>query len=324
MRKLFAVAAIASLALAVIGCSATPPKPTGCAVVKAGAVSRAVSVSGPYGKDPQVSASFPLSATKTTQRSVVIAGSGAVVKRGDRVALDFEMYNATSGKVLTSTRFEGQPITFALTTQSKVLAGIIDTVSCTRVGSRVVGVIPPSAGFGAAGSSKLGVGKKDSLVLIADVVSIQPALPAPLATPSGIAQSPLPGFPTVTVDKKGVPTVSVPPEPAPTKYEAETLIQGTGDRVKTDTNVVVDYQALNWRTGKIVDGRDTWATGHTAVFNTGVSIPGFARAVEGQPVGSRVLVVLPPSLGYGTNGQPSLGVKGTDDLVFLIDILGTE
>ena len=325
MRKLVAVTAIAGLALAIVGCTATPPpKATGCVTAKAGAVSRAITVSGPYGKDPQVSASFPLAATKTTQRSVVTEGTGAVVKRGDRVDLDFEMYNATSGKVLTSTRFESQPITFSLTKQSKVLAGIIDTVACTRVGSRVVGVIPPPDGFGKAGSAKLGIGAKDSLVLIADVVSIQPAPPVPLTTPSGVEQSPLPGFPTVTVSKKGVPTVSIPSGPAPAKFQSETLIQGTGAKVKTDVNVVVNYQALNWRTGKIVDGRDTWAAGHTAVFNTGVSIMGFARAVEGQTVGSRVLVVIPPSLGYGAKGQPTLGIQGTDDLVFLIDILGTD
>ena len=316
---------LAGLALTLTACTSTaPPKATGCVPAKAGAVSSAVTVTGPYGKDPQVATSFPVATPKTTQRSVTIAGTGAVVRKGQRVDLDFEMYNGTTGKVVTSTRFEGQPVTFTLTAASKILPGITSTVACSRIGSRVVGVIPPSQGFGAAGSTKLGIGAKDPLVLIADVVSIQPAPPAPLSTPSGVTQSPLPGFPSVTVSKKGVPSVSIPAGPAPAKFQAETLIEGDGPRVKTDVNVIVDYQALNWRTGKVIDGRDTWLTGHTATFNTGVSIPGFARAVEGQPVGSRVLVVIPPSLGYGTDGQPTLGITGTDDLVFLIDILGTN
>jgi len=320
--RMLAAVAIAGLALALAGCTAAPPKAAGC--VSAGSASRAVSVSGPYGKDPRVSASFPIKAPKTTQRSVVSAGTGTTVHRGDRVELDFEIYNGTSGKVLTSTRFEGQPVTFNLTTAAKVLPGIIDTVVCSRIGSRVVGVIPPVDAFGKVGSSKLGVGARDSLVLIADVVSIVPAPPAPLSTPSGIEQSPLPGFPTVSADKKGVPVVSIPAGPAPTRFQEETLIQGDGAKIGSAVNVIVNYQALNWRTGKIVDGRDTWLTDHTAIFNTGVSIPGFARAVEGQPVGSRVLVVIPPSLAYGKAGLPSLGIRGSDDLVFLIDILGTD
>jgi peptidylprolyl isomerase len=323
LRTSWAVVAVAGLTLALAACTAAaPPKAPGC--VSAGSASRAISVSGPYGKDPQVSATFPIKAPRSTQRSVVSAGTGAVVRRGDRVDLDFEMYNGTSGKVLTSTRFEGQPVTFTLTKASKVLGGIIDTVACSRVGSRVVGVIPPTDAFGKAGSTKLGVGAADSLVLIADVVSIVPAPPAPLSTPSGIEQSPLPGFPTVSLGRKGVPVVSIPAAPAPAEFEAETLILGQGAKVHADVNVIVNYQALNWRTGKIVDGRDTWLTGHTAIFNTGVSIPGFARAVEGQPVGSRVLVVIPPSLGYKAAGQPTLGIRGSDDLVFLIDILGTD
>lgn len=324
MRKVLATLAIAGLALAVVGCTATPPRVSGCVAARTGAVSKAVTVSGAYGKDPQVQASFPVATPKTTQRSIVIAGTGAVVHAGARVNLDFEVYDGKTGKIITSTRFEGQPVTFSLTAASKVITGITQTVSCARVGSRVVGVIPPSQGFGKAGSAKLGIGATDPLVLIADIVSIQPAPPKPLSTPSGIEQSPLPGFPSVTVSSKGVPRVHIPAGPVPAKFEAETLIAGDGPRVPTDVNVIVDYQALNWSTGKIVSGRDTWLTGHTASFNTGVSIAGFARAVEGAHVGSRVLVVIPPSLGYGTAGQPSLGITGTDDLVFLIDILGTD
>jgi peptidylprolyl isomerase len=33
-------------------------------------------------------------------------------------------------------------------------------------------------------------------------------------------------------------------------------------------------------------------------------------------------VVIPPALGYGTSGNSQAGILGTDDLVFLVDILG--
>ena len=40
----------------------------------------------------------------------------------------------------------------------------------------------------------------------------------------------------------------------------------------------------------------------------------------GKPVGSRVLLVVPPADGYGAAGSPPK-IKGTDTLVFVVDIL---
>ena len=58
---------------------------------------------------------------------------------------------------------------------------------------------------------------------------------------------------------------------------------------------------------------------------------GWARAVPrptrgeaglvGVPVGSRVMLVIPPQDGYGSAGQASVGIKGTDTLVFVVDVL---
>ncbi|HET9970969.1 MAG TPA: FKBP-type peptidyl-prolyl cis-trans isomerase, partial [Streptosporangiaceae bacterium] len=38
-------------------------------------------------------------------------------------------------------------------------------------------------------------------------------------------------------------------------------------------------------------------------------------------VGSRVLLSIPPAQGYGTAGASQVGIKGTDSLVFVVDIL---
>ena len=39
-------------------------------------------------------------------------------------------------------------------------------------------------------------------------------------------------------------------------------------------------------------------------------------------MGSRVLLIIPPSDGYGSAGQSQAGIKGTDTLVFVVDIVG--
>jgi FKBP-type peptidyl-prolyl cis-trans isomerase len=82
-----------------------------------------------------------------------------------------------------------------------------------------------------------------------------------------------------------------------------------------DTGVV-------WRTGKVFDS--SWARGfpESFVLGAGQVIPGWEAGLNGLRVGSRVLLILPPRLGYGQAGDPP-DVGGHDTLVFVIDILGT-
>ena len=51
-------------------------------------------------------------------------------------------------------------------------------------------------------------------------------------------------------------------------------------------------------------------------------IPGWNKGLVGVPVGSRVMLVIPPADGYGKTGSPQAHIKGTDTLVFVVDILG--
>ena len=51
-------------------------------------------------------------------------------------------------------------------------------------------------------------------------------------------------------------------------------------------------------------------------------VKGWDQALVGQTVGSRVVMAIPPKLGYGAKGNKDAGIKGTDTLYFVIDILG--
>ena len=52
----------------------------------------------------------------------------------------------------------------------------------------------------------------------------------------------------------------------------------------------------------------------------GKLINGFVSGLVGKSVGDRVLIAIPPKDGYGQQGQPDAGIKGTDTLVFVIDV----
>jgi FKBP-type peptidyl-prolyl cis-trans isomerase len=103
----------------------------------------------------------------------------------------------------------------------------------------------------------------------------------------------------------------------PTELVLKVLKEGDGDTVQAGDSVTVDYQGTNWDTGKIFDqsyGKSP------ATFSTDQVVQGFGAALVGQKVGSQVVVSMPPKYGYGEAGNPDAGIKGTDSLLFVVDI----
>lgn len=323
MRKIAALVVVAALAATLTACSTgtTSASVKGCTPTKSGDASAAVTVSKNFGKTPTVKVKAPIESAKSTERTVITNGKGAVASAGKKVTADFVIYNGTTGKKLTSTGFDGQPVAFTMDAK-KFLPGLVKTLECSQVGTRVVGVIPPSDAFSSTGSTDLGIGAKDEMVFVADVKTVTAAPPAALKSAKGTAEAAQAGFPAAKFSSKGLPTITIPKTTQPSKFEEEVLIKGTGTKVPANSDVIVNYQLVLWRTGKVVAGNDTYASGSPATFNTGQVVPGFKKALEGQTVGSRVLVVIPPADGYGPTGSADAGIKGTDDLVFVVDILG--
>lgn len=317
MRKSAALLVALGLVVSLAACSPAAPKTgsgdtSGCV---AGAASSSVKVTGKYGALPKVTVK-PKTTAKNTQTTVLTKGTGKALKAGDRVNVEFSVYNGTTGKELTSTGFDKRPVAFAVD-KTKTPPGLAKALACSTLGSRLVVVVPPADAFGAAGSTDLGIGAKDTIVFVADLTSLVPAV---LPRAKGAAVAPKAGLPTVKLDSAGAPTITIPKAAQPKTLQIETLIKGTGKVVPASSQVTVNYQGSIWRTGQVFDS--SWASGTPASFSTDGVVKGFGQAIVGQTVGSQVLVVIPPKLGYGTGGNAQAGIKGTDDMIFVIDILG--
>jgi FKBP-type peptidyl-prolyl cis-trans isomerase len=317
VSKLLGAAALAGmLVFSLAACSSSSTTAAACTATKSGTASDSVKVSGKIGSKPTVKFSKGIKA-KATQRTVITAGNGTVASTGSTATVELTAYNGTTGKLIDSEGYTkaSTPIQLPVD-KSTVIPGLYKALHCAPAGSRVVTVVPPADAFGSAGSTDLGVKAKDNVVFVLDVAKVTlPVKAKVLSKPTSI-------FPKVTFDAKGVPTVAKPTGAAPKKLQIAYLKKGTGTTVKSGDTVSVNYSGSVWSTGKVFDS--SWADGSPASFVTSQVVTGFSKALIGQKVGSKVIVIIPPADGYGSGGNSQIGVSGTDDLVFVIQILSTK
>src|SRR5262245_56978719 len=272
----------------------------------------AVTITGDVGAKPTVAVSKPVS-VKTSSSEVVNQGSGDPAAKGATVTLDYVFLNGRTGEELESS-YGSTPVSLRLDKTTKAV--IAKNLIGAKVGSRVAIAIAPNEGMAKALTSDK-IKQSDTLIFVADIKDAHTAL----KRATGDAVAPVDGLPTVKLAKSGKPTITMPKADAPTALVAQPLIKGTGPAVTSGQTLRVNYTGAIWRNGKVFDS--SWKTGQAADFpiGNGSVIKGWDDGLVGQTVGSQVLLVIPPDEGYGTAGSPSVGIKGTDTLVFVVDIL---
>jgi peptidylprolyl isomerase len=305
--------------LAVAGCASSSSKPaTPSASAAATDTYQSVTVTGAFGKAPTVT--IPkVTGTGALLAKTLIQGSGAKLTTADGLVGNYVAYDwsGKTSKVLGSSYTSGTPSLFV----GRLLPGLETALIGQKLGSRVLAVIPPKDAFGTTGNSQQGIGAKDTLVFVIDLNSTFPttSVPGTQATTGGGT------LPTVTAPSSGStagPTIAIPAKTtAPNSLQVKTLITGTGAKVKSGQDLAVQYTGLIWRTGKVFDSSWSRNQPFTTVIGQGQVIKGWDTGLVGQTVGSRVLLVIPPAQGYGTAGASTAGIKGTDTLVFVVDIL---
>jgi FKBP-type peptidyl-prolyl cis-trans isomerase len=119
------------------------------------------------------------------------------------------------------------------------------------------------------------------------------------------------------------PKVVVPAAAPGANLYTKTVIKGVGKPLTAKESLVGNFVLYDWsgKTHKLVGS--TFTSGQGPTLFSGQMLPGLTTALEGQPVGSRVVAVIPPNKGYGPQGNSQIGVKGTDTLVFVIDMISS-
>lgn len=108
------------------------------------------------------------------------------------------------------------------------------------------------------------------------------------------------------------------PEPGP-DLEVSLVETGDGPETQSGQTLTVDYL------GQVYDGAEPFDASYDrepfpVQIDVGQVIPGWDQALVGVPVGSRVLMSIPPDLGYGAAGSPP-DIAPNSTLYFVVDVI---
>lgn len=296
----------------------------------------AVEISGEVGSSPEVTWQSQMRAGEA-ETEVVTVGDGAAVAKDDTVFVNYWVGNGfteetvldtygddeASGAVPITVGGEVTPPQTENPTEAQIARYLLDSFVSGEIeagdteGTRKAVTVNSSevVGFGGGG---LDIGNEDALLVVIDIDSV------PLSGPEGTQVKRPPFVPGIVLKKKQPGSLDFSRTPAPTgKLQVGTLVQGAGAKVAKGDTIVVDYL------GQVYDGEEPFDESYsrgtplvTEIGTPGGVIDGWDQGLVGVTVGSRVVLVIPPALGYGEEGNPGAGITGTDTLYFVVDVLG--
>lgn len=197
-----------------------------------------------------------------------------------------------------------------------------------KIGSRVEALVPASmiAALIPASAQQQGIsvehfvtglqiGNADSVLMVVDFVKLGAVTPKAVDVPA--TQMP------ALVEKDGNPTgfnftgIAAPKATDPLKRVI--LTEGDGDPVTLTSTITVNYLGVVYKGAKPFDESYT-STAKT--FPLANLVQGWQYGLNGIAVGSRVLLQVPPSLGYGATARD--GIPANSTLYFVLDIVSAQ
>ena len=125
-------------------------------------------------------------------------------------------------------------------------------------------------------------------------------------------------LPKISRDAAGAPVPDFEGAELPEGLVVQVLEAGDGAPVIEGQSITVHYSGWLWD-GSTFDS--SWGRGEpiSFVIARGSLIDGWVDGIVGQPVGSKLLLVVPPEKGYGARAMGPIPANST--LVFAVDVL---
>ncbi len=218
-------------------------------------------VKGKFGAQPDVVVPKDAKAADKTVIETVTEGSGATVKKGDFVRLDWTVEKWQDDKPLGGTWGQQTPAAKGVHPQSVERLGqpsqqlpekVLNAVEGKKAGSRIL--VQGTAGelVGESLNPQSGLKATDTLVWVVDVAGA--ATVDSKAEAKGAQAAPEAGMPEVKAPRR-------PPRRSrsrrgrrpPPSWKQQVLIKGTGPKVEAGQGLVAQYTGVKWEDGKKFD-----------------------------------------------------------------------
>ncbi len=261
---------------------------------------------GASGQAPQITLPSTPFVVGEVEVRLVSDGDGAALESGQGLRIRQLVVSGSDGSVLYD-GWADEPQA-GLVVGDNVGVGDLDAVLAeAHVGAQVLLAMP-------TGTTDVSTTAEPTDVFLIEVTDTYEILTQATGTPV----TPDPGLPAIVVGDDGVPTGMTATGEPPTTLVVQPLIVGAGDPVAEGQEVTVHYTGWLWD-GTQFDS--SWDRGEAASFSLVADslIAGWVEGLAGQPVGSRVLLVVPPDKGYGDQDNGTIPAGST--LVFVVDIL---
>ena len=264
-----------------------------------------VSASGKPGSKPDISFKTPFKVENQTHQ-VIQEGNGEVIRDGDRVCTRSLALDAKTGKVINSTWDKSSP-ECSIVISKKSIPAYYDTFKGLKVNSTVaVGIDESGSGSSSQATS--------SYIMALTFVSRSKNL----TRAQGQKVTDLPSdLPKISLDDKGKPSLDLNGYQPKGGLVVQPLIKGKGAKVGQHQSVSANYTGWLASDGKQFDS--SWDRGEASDFSLDQVVKGWQQGLAGQTVGSQVLLVIPPDLGYSSQQQQKIPANST--LIFVVDIL---
>ena len=241
--------------------------------------------------DVELPAETPTSLVTT----VITEGSGDPAAGGDAVVVRYVGVRSADGTEFDD-NYNDDPAPVKLGA-GKVIAGWDEGLVGVQAGERLQLDIPADLAYGDNPPGEI-IQPGDALSFVIDVLAVVPAATA--------------------ADQ---PQVSVTGAANRGDLQVTDLVDGTGAELQDGQHAVLQLVAVRGDTGEQV--YSTWAQGQPLTFQYGVDdiIPGIANGVGGMKVGGRRQLTVPFAQAFGAEGNETLGIPGSTDVVLVIDLV---
>lgn len=317
-------ASVLPLALVLASCgnssepsaSSSSGAPSSAATSSSGALDKVQVSGGSAAAAPTVTVPQKPFSVSATEHRVVKQGTGEAIAADSKIDMDYVIVDGRDGGVRESAWGAGksQRLAMANVPQFAALVG-------QKVGAQVLIAMPAKDAYPPQGANpQLKVESGDTVLFLLAPVAVS----KPLTQAEGTAVPPKAGLPVVKMGAtaKDPATFTLPKGDPPKTTVAQPLIVGKGPKVVAGQTLRVTYTGVTWRDPAKPFDYSGKGPGGYAEFPVGVGklIKAWDEHLVGQSVGTRLLLVVPPADGYGAKGQGE-DIKGTDTLVFVVDIL---